>query len=174
MTTTAADLLALVAAQGRTIAVAESLTGGALASELVAVPGASAAFRGGIVAYATDLKASILGVDAALLARVGAVHPTVAEQMAVGVAKIADAGVGVATTGVAGPDRQDGQQVGTVYVATAVGPVTNVRRLEIMGDRRAVRSGAVAAALDHAYEVLTNAAPLPDDSPGTISARREL
>lgn len=174
MTTTAADLLALAGARGHSIAAAESLTGGALASELVDVPGASTVFRGAIVAYATDLKASVLGVDADLLARVGAVHPTVAEQMATGVARIAHASVGIATTGVAGPEPQDGQPVGTVYVATSVGPATYLRRLEIAGDRATVRAAAVAAALDLAFEVLTNEAIRPTGSSGTKSSDREL
>ncbi|HEV2346519.1 MAG TPA: CinA family protein [Actinocrinis sp.] len=102
-----------------TIAVAESLTGGQLAAAITAVPGASAVFRGSVTAYATDLKASVLGVDAALLAEVGAVHAEVARQMAEGVRRVCRADVGVATTGVAGPAPQDGRPVGTVFVAVA-------------------------------------------------------
>lgn len=102
-----------------TIAVAESLTGGLLAAAITGVPGASAVFRGSVTAYATDLKASILGVDANLLDEVGAVHAEVARQMAEGVRRLCRADIGVATTGVAGPTPQDGRPVGTVFVAVA-------------------------------------------------------
>ena len=116
-----ADLTARVLAQARrlrlTIAVAESLTGGQLAAAFTAVPGASAVFRGSVTAYATDLKASVLGVDSVLLASSGAVHPEVARQMADGVRRLCGADLGLATTGVAGPEPQDGRPVGTVYVA---------------------------------------------------------
>ncbi|NKX91769.1 CinA family protein [Sanguibacter hominis ATCC BAA-789] len=159
MTGRAAALVALVAAQRRTIAVAESLTGGALASAIVDVPGASTVLRGGVVAYATDLKASVLGVDGDLLAREGAVHPLVAEQMAAGVARLADASVGLATTGVAGPDPQDGQPVGTVFVAVQVDGRSTVRRLALDGDRAAIRAATVARAIGLALEVLGEDAP---------------
>lgn len=102
-----------------TVAVAESLTGGQLAAAITAVPGASAVFRGSVTAYATDLKASVLGVDAGLLTEVGAVHAEVARQMAAGVRRLCRADVGIATTGVAGPQPQDGRPVGTVFVAVA-------------------------------------------------------
>ncbi|MBS2965435.1 CinA family protein [Actinocrinis puniceicyclus] len=102
-----------------TIAVAESLTGGQLAAQLTAVPGASAVFRGSVTAYATDLKAAVLGVDAVLLDQMGAVHAEVARQMAAGVRRVCRADIGIATTGVAGPRPQDGQPVGTVFVAVA-------------------------------------------------------
>jgi nicotinamide-nucleotide amidase len=102
-----------------TVAVAESLTGGQLAAAITAVPGASAVFRGSVTAYATDLKASVLGVDAGLLTEVGAVHAEVARQMAVGVRRVCRADIGIATTGVAGPQPQDGRPIGTVFVAVA-------------------------------------------------------
>lgn len=118
-----ADLAEQVLARARylrlTVAVAESLTGGQLAAALTAVPGASAVFRGSVTAYATDLKAAILGVDNALLDQVGAVHAEVARQMAGGVRRVCRADLGIATTGVAGPEPQDGQPVGTVFVAVA-------------------------------------------------------
>lgn len=114
--------------EGSTVAVAESLTGGLLAAALVDVPGASATFRGSVTAYATELKASVLGVDEGLLAVHGPVHPVVARQMAEGVRRLLGATYGVATTGVAGPDPQDGQPVGTVHLAVAgPGEVWSVR-----------------------------------------------
>lgn len=118
-----ADLAERVLARARylrlTVAVAESLTGGQLAAALTAVPGASAVFRGSVTAYATDLKAAVLGVDGILLDQVGAVHGEVASQMAEGVRRVCRADIGLATTGVAGPEPQDGQPVGTVFVAVA-------------------------------------------------------
>lgn len=147
---TAAEVLATLASRGESLAVAESLTGGLLAAALVEVPGASRVFRGGLVVYATDLKASLAGVPADLLAEVGPVHPDVAEALAVGARTRCGADWGLGTTGVAGPDPQGGIGVGTVYVAisSSVGPVPEpVRRLDLAGPRAAIRAGAVAAAL---------------------------
>ncbi len=98
----------MLVARGLTIGAAESLTGGLVTAALTTVPGASAVVRGGIVAYAADVKNQLLGVDADLLARVGTVHPDVAVAMARGVRERLGAAVGVATTGVAGPEPADG------------------------------------------------------------------
>lgn len=139
--------LASLAACGQTLAVAESLTGGALTSALVDVPGASAVVRGAVVAYATDVKASLLRVDPGLLAAVGAVDPRVAEQMAHGVRSLLGADVGLATTGVAGPADQDGQPPGTVHVAVAWDGGSAVRSARLPGGRAEVRRQAVLTAL---------------------------
>jgi nicotinamide-nucleotide amidase len=140
----AAEVIERLGARGQTIAVAESLTGGMLAAALTAVPGASAVFRGGIVSYATDLKASLLGVPAALLDARGAVDPAVASAMAEGARQRMTATVGAATTGVAGPDPQDGQPVGTVYIAVSrAGRGTTVRSLALSGDRQQIRQATV-------------------------------
>jgi nicotinamide-nucleotide amidase len=142
------ELVQALIARGETLAVAESLTGGALAAALVDVPGVSGAFRGGIVAYATELKHALLGVDAGLLARDGAVHPEVARQMADGVRRALGTTWGVATTGVAGPHPQDGRPPGRVFVAVT-GPSTSlVEPLQLDGDRAAVRAATVGVALD--------------------------
>jgi nicotinamide-nucleotide amidase len=145
----AADVLGLLVTRGETLAVAESLTGGMVAAELTGVPGASRAFRGSVTAYATDVKSALLGVDGVLLAERGAVDPEVARQMAAGVRRLLGADWGVATTGVAGPDPQDGQPVGTVYVAVA-GPGGNARgkRLRLDGSRLGIRLESVQAALE--------------------------
>ncbi|MCB7137734.1 CinA family protein [Cellulosimicrobium marinum] len=143
----AVDLVAALASRGWTLAVAESLTGGLLAATVVDVPGASRVLRGGVVAYATDVKASVLGVDAGLLAREGAVHPLVAQQMADGVRRALAADVGVATTGVAGPEPQDSRPPGLVHVAVRTPERSAVRDLDVAGDRGAVRRAAVDAAL---------------------------
>ena len=143
-------------ARGETLAVAESLTGGLLAAALTAVPGVSATFRGGVVAYATELKAGLLGVDAGLLDRVGPVDPLVAAGMAAGARERLRATYGLATTGIAGPDPQDGHLPGEVYVAVS-GPGGELqRRLDLAGDRAAVRDGAVTGALRLLADVLAD------------------
>lgn len=139
-------------ARGWTLAAAESLTGGLVVATLVDVPGASAVVRGGVVAYATDVKGSVLGVDAGLLSRRGAVDPDVARQMAVGVRRVVGADVGLATTGVAGPDPQDGHPPGEVYVAVSSPAGDAVRRLDLPGDRGQVRAAAVSAVLAFTLE----------------------
>jgi len=144
----AAEVLATLTARAQTLAVAESLTGGLLAATLVDVPGASAAFRGGVVVYATDLKASLAGVDADLLAERGPVDADVAEALARGARERCVADWGLSTTGVAGPGPQDGLPAGTVYVGLH-GPdgQVAVRRLALDGDRASIRTATVAAAL---------------------------
>ncbi|WP_434975581.1 CinA family protein [Streptomyces mesophilus] len=134
----------LLVSRGETLAVAESLTGGMVAAELTAVPGASKVLRGSVTAYATEIKHSVLGVDGSLLAGRGAVDPEVARQMAVGVRRLLGADWGIATTGVAGPDPQDGQPVGTVYVAVA-GPVEEVTEPDEPTGRPGPEHGKVAA-----------------------------
>ncbi|WP_327288396.1 CinA family protein [Streptomyces sp. NBC_01198] len=156
---TAAEALRLLDERGGTLAVAESLTGGLLAAELTGVPGASRTFRGSVTAYATALKQELLGVDGALLAERGAVDARVAREMAEGVRRRLGADWGAATTGVAGPDPQDGQPVGTVFVAVAgPGGVAEVTALLLTGDRTAIRRASVAAVLDLLVEQLGKAA----------------
>ncbi|MFF8940426.1 CinA family protein [Streptomyces paradoxus] len=155
MSSTATDVVRLLTVKGETLAVAESLTGGLVAADLTSVPGASKVFRGSVTAYATDLKRELLGVDAALLAARGAVDPQVAAEMAVGVRKALGTDWGIATTGVAGPDPQDGQAVGTVFVAVD-GPVRadsgsagggKVEALRLNGDRAEIRRESVRSVL---------------------------
>jgi nicotinamide-nucleotide amidase len=140
------ELLRALGERGQTLAVAESLTGGLLAASIVDVAGASAVFRGGLVVYATDLKATLAGVPSSLLAAHGPVHPLVAAALAAGARQRCGADWGLATTGVAGPDPQDGIEPGTVYVAVD-GPTSRVQRLDLHGDRAAIRAATVAAAL---------------------------
>ncbi len=144
---TAPELFAALAGRGETVAVAESLTGGLLAAAFVEVPGVSAVFRGGLVVYATDLKASLAGVPQDLLAERGAVDPAVAVALAVGARDRCGADWGLGTTGVAGPDPQDGQPVGTVFVGCAGPGGTAWRGFTFAGDRPSIRAGAVTAAL---------------------------
>jgi nicotinamide-nucleotide amidase len=151
-----ATVLRLLAEREATVAVAESLTGGALASALVDVPGSSVAFRGGVIAYATELKAVLLDVDAGLLAAGGPVQAEVAVAMARGVRERLGADYGLATTGVAGPDDVDGVPAGTAYVAVS-GPAGVERSvaLAIPGGRDRVRRLVVVHALDLLRGVLT-------------------
>ncbi|MEW2318787.1 CinA family protein [Streptomyces bauhiniae] len=155
MNPTATELVRLLKVNGETLAVAESLTGGLVAAEITSVPGASQVFRGSVTAYATELKHRLLGVDAALLERSGAVDPQVAAQMAAGVREALGADWGIATTGVAGPDPQDGQPVGTVYVAVD-GPLREgsasasggkVEALRLNGGRAEIRMESVRSVL---------------------------
>jgi nicotinamide-nucleotide amidase len=132
---------------GLTLATAESLTGGLVCGALTAVPGASVVVRGGVVAYATDRKSALLGVPEELLARRGAVDGDVAAAMADGVRRVMAADLGLATTGVAGPDPQDGQDVGTVFVAVSGPGIAETERLALEGDRAAIREATVAAVL---------------------------
>lgn len=136
----------------QTIAVAESLTGGGLAAELTRVPGASAVVLGAAVVYATELKHTLLGVDADLLLREGPVDPEVARQLAAGVRdRLAvdgrPADLGVSTTGVAGPDAQGGRPVGTVFVGVASAAGVRSVELRLAGDRQSIRSQTVARAV---------------------------
>jgi nicotinamide-nucleotide amidase len=143
----AEEILAALLAAGQTVAVAESLTGGLVAAALTDIPGASGAFRGGIVSYATDLKATLLGVSEEMLAAHGAVYPSVAAAMAAGVRERLGSTYGVATTGVAGPEPQDGQKVGTAHIAVSAQDDTVVRTIALEGDRARIRRLTVERAL---------------------------
>lgn len=137
-----------LAAAGRSVAVAESLTGGLVTAALTSIPGASSVVRGGVVSYATDTKSSVLGVDDFLLRAGGPVQAEVARQMAHGVRRVLGADVGVATTGVAGPDPQGNTPVGRVFVAVAWESGDDVRILSLDGSREEIRTASVKAALD--------------------------
>ena len=116
-----------------------TIAGGLVSAALTDVPGSSAAFRGGVIAYATELKAELLGVDAMMLRRHGAIYPPVAAAMAQGVRARLGATYGVATTGVAGPEPSDGQPVGTAHIAVSVADDTVVRTIALAGDRHQIR-----------------------------------
>ena len=142
-----ARLIDAFAAAGETVAVAESLTGGLVLSTLVHPAGASRVVVGGSVVYSTDVKASVLGVDEELLAERGAVDAAVAVQMAAQVRAQFGSTLGVATTGVAGPDLQDGIAVGTVFVAVTSDRGDFVEEHHFTGTRDDIRWAAVDAAL---------------------------
>jgi nicotinamide-nucleotide amidase len=130
-------------ARGETVGCAESLTGGGLADLLSSTPGASATFAGGVVTYATRVKRAVLGVTASQV-----VSADCASQMATGARSLLGVDWAIATTGVAGPEKQDDKPVGTVYVAIA-GPLgVGVHRLSLSGDRARIRADSCLRALE--------------------------
>ncbi len=134
--------------RGETVAAAESLTAGLFCAGLAAVPGASTTLRGGVVVYATDLKTALAGVPAELLAAHGPVSPQTAAALADGVRERCGATWGIGLTGVAGPDPVDGHGPGCVYLGISDGRRTDVAELDLPGDRAAVRTAAVTAAME--------------------------
>ena len=142
----------LLRERGLTLAAAESCTGGLVAERITALPGASAVFRGGVVSYWTDVKASLLGVPREILDRDGAVSEPCARAMAEGARRITGADLAVSVTGVAGPDPDErGNPVGLVYIGLAGPEGTRCRRVET-GRRR--RDLIQALAANHAFDVL--------------------
>jgi len=150
----AADVLESLAHRGETVATAESLTGGLLSARLTDVAGASRSFVGGVASYATRVKVSVLDVPPDVVERHGVVSEECAVAMANGVRRRLDASWGVATTGVAGPDTQEDQPVGTVWVAVAGPGRTATRLLALTGERRAIREATCEAALSLLQDLL--------------------
>jgi nicotinamide-nucleotide amidase len=143
-----AVVIGLLRSRGETVAVAESLTGGLLGGLLTAGRGASDGFAGGVIAYSNDAKAALLGVGDDLLAAEGAVSAAVAAAMAAGVRARLRTTYGVALTGVAGPDGQDGQPVGTVFAGLATPDGVDTTQLRLPGDRARIRQYAAVAAVN--------------------------
>jgi nicotinamide-nucleotide amidase len=133
--------------RGETVASAESLTGGAVADVLSTAPGASKSFLGGVVSYASEVKVNVLGVTEQTVTEHGVVSRQCAVEMAHGVRRLLDADLAVSTTGVAGPEPQEGKPVGLVYVAVASDDSTEVVELRLDGDRADVRRQTVEAAI---------------------------
>jgi len=149
----AARLGARCAALGLTVATAESCTGGLVAHLMTEVPGSSAYLRGGIVAYADDVKRSALGVPREVIAAHGAVSAQVALAMAEGVRRALGTDLAVAVTGVAGPDGgSEAKPVGLVYVAVAGLGAPDVRRFLWTGDRTANKRSSAEAAMETLLE----------------------
>src|SRR3954452_7360903 len=144
---TAAAVLSRLVAEGRTIATAESLTGGGVGAALTAVPGSSRAYVGGVVSYATRVKVELLDIPPALVEEHGVVSEQCARAMAQGVRRLLSADVGVATPGVAGPERQGGPPAGRGLLCGADASGEEVIELGLKGGREAVRASAVEAAL---------------------------
>lgn len=150
----ARDVVQLLKQSGETLAVSESITGGSLMAALTSVEGCSAVFRGGVVSYATPLKQHILKVDGDLISEHGVIHADVAAQMAVGARTVtthqemSPTSWGIGTTGVAGPDPQDGKPVGMVFIGVAsAGGSEGFGPFSFPGTRERVREATVIEAL---------------------------
>ncbi|MEU9506578.1 CinA family protein [Micromonospora sp. NPDC048170] len=143
----AAGVVHALSERHETLATVESLTGGLLAASIVEIAGVSGIFRGGLVTYATDLKSRLAGVPEDLLADRGPVDPDVAVALAEGGRRRCGADWGLATTGVAGPEPQDGKPVGLVYIGVAGPSGAHVRQLDLAGGRDHIRSVTVIEAL---------------------------
>lgn len=141
-----ADLLKnvhlLLRSAGATVATAESLTGGRLAVALTDLPGASETYLGGVVTYATELKASMLDVDEGVIGQHGVISAECAKAMASGVRALTGASYGLATTGVAGPTDQEGKPPGTVFVGIAGPGLLEAVALELSGGRSEIQGRA--------------------------------
>jgi nicotinamide-nucleotide amidase len=160
-----APVLALLTGAGATVATAESLTGGSLGALITSVPGASAAYVGGVVSYATAVKVDLLSVPQSVVDTHGVISGQCAEAMAAGVRDLLGATYGLSTTGVAGPDLQDGKPAGTVFVGIA-GP-TGVRSIELAltGDPLLIRGTTCLEAVSALGAML-------ETDPGNNSALR--
>lgn len=126
-----------------TISVAESLTGGLVAASLTQIPGASAVFKGGIIAYRDETKQQVLKVDPALITKFTSISEPVAQSMATNIREIMNTDIGIATTGVAGPDKSVGFAPGIVFVAISIGDHNICQKLELVGDRTQIRDQSV-------------------------------
>jgi PncC family amidohydrolase len=155
----AVEALALLGAAGATLATAESLTGGRLAAVVTAVPGASVSYLGGFVTYATALKESLLDVPHEVVERYGVVSAECARAMAEGCRRATDATYAVATTGVAGPDPQEGKPVGTVFVGIAGPDGVAALTMELVGDRHQIQDRACREALSALCGILRGEQP---------------
>ena len=135
--------------EGKTLATAESCTGGGIGAALTAVPGSSAVYKGGIISYWSEVKHNLLGVSQEDLETLGPVSLQVAGSMAEGARKALNTDVAISVTGLAGPDGDEfGRPVGTVFVGFCDGPRTLAKQYRFTGDREAVRQQAIEAALN--------------------------
>jgi len=146
MMSLSSDVIRLL--QGRTLATAESCTGGGIGAALTAVSGSSAVFKGGIISYCNEVKHNVLGVDQNVLDTIGAVSAPVAEAMAAGARHVLAADIAVSATGLAGPGGDEfGNPVGTVFIGYSDGRAIFAREFHFSGNREDVRNQAIEAAL---------------------------
>ena len=162
-----AVVLDLLRSMGLTLATAESVTGGLIASRLTAVAGASDVFRGAVVSYASEVKREVLGV-----AEGPVVSDEAAEQMALGACRVLGADVAVSVTGVAGPERQEGQPVGTVFLGVAIDGEASSLYVRLPGDRERIRQFACISVLDLLRRRLLGVPPAGILGTGTGTDRR--
>lgn len=138
----------LAALNGRTLATAESCTGGGIGTALTAIPGSSAVFKGGIICYTNEVKAALLGVNERTLERFGAVSAQIAEEMASGARLRLNTDIAISVTGLAGPGGDDfGNPVGTVYVGYSDVSETISEKHHFHGNREEIRQQAIVSAL---------------------------
>lgn len=137
-----------------TIAVSESVTGGAIAKALTDIPGISVVFLGGVVAYSPFAKIHILGVPKEMIEKLGTVDPKIAETMAEKTKEIFKSDIAIATTGIAGPDQIEGKPVGLVYIGITIHEKTTVFKHEFQGERNIIRDNIVVFAFKHCVELL--------------------
>lgn len=166
----AAEAIRLLKQANLTIATCESITGGGIGATFTDVPGSSAVFRGGLITYATDLKVSLAGVDEHFVREFGVINERTARQMALGAASSCRTDVGLSATGVAGPEWEDGEQPGTVWLGLAL-PVRwhdriRGRQLQLEGDRAQIRAQTIELALGWLCECLREPAQSRGNSPG--------
>ena len=142
------DVIQYLADKSKTLATAESLTGGGIGAELTAVPGSSAVYKGGVISYTNEIKRNVLGVRAELLEKYGAVSPWVAGEMVSGVRKLLNADIAVSVTGLAGPSGDEfGHPVGTVFIGYEDRQRSVVQHYCFEGDRDSVRKQTIEAAM---------------------------
>lgn len=154
----------LKALAGKTLATAESLTGGGIGENLTSVPGASTVYAGGVISYSNAVKERVLSVSPETLVRFGAVSGPTASQMARGVRELLKADVAVSVTGLAGPGGDEfGHSVGTVFIGYDDGKINLVKPCHFQGDRQAIRHQTITAALKLVLE-------MAKQSDGCISA----
>jgi PncC family amidohydrolase len=151
-----AQLHAELAQRGLTVATAESMTGGSVADLVSAAPGASATFLGGVVSYATEVKQKVLGVGDEVVEEFGVVSAPCAAEMATGVRQLVGADYAVSTTGVAGPDPQEGKPVGLVYVGVAGPYGVDTHELQLSGERAEIRAEATRRAVTLLLEAVVH------------------
>lgn len=142
---------------GASVATAESLTGGRLAARITNVPGSSVVYAGGVVSYQTHIKVEVLGVPQEVVDTHGVVSAECARAMADGARRLLGTAYALSTTGVAGPDRQEGKPVGTVFVGLAGPDGTRTLALDLAGDRSQIQDATVDAAVDALAQAIESA-----------------
>lgn len=157
METIISELAKILVSKGLTIATAESCTGGAIASALTQIPGASVFFRGSVVAYHNDIKTNLLGVREKEINEHTVVSEPVARQMVEGICHVLHADIGISTTGIAGPTGgSPSQPVGTVWLGFAIGKNTFAQRLQLHGNRNEIIKEATNKSLLTIFDFCKN------------------
>lgn len=143
--------------QNKTLAVAESFTGGLFSKEMTAFSGASSVFNGGVTCYTNEAKVKLLGIEESLLNTDGAVSISCAEKMAENIQQLLDTDIGLSFTGVAGPEKSENKEVGTVYIGIAMSnQPTEVLSLQLAGNREMIQIRGVKIAANNLLKKLLN------------------